>query len=120
MGIEMKIIMLEQGRPRHTARFEIVKQRGALSAGECFTFARCQDPQFFKQLARSARDHRGFFGAARVHHSGLDISRIELSAGERVIAAQKGELFTALHPENFRVLWICILTKEYDGSGVFR
>src|SRR3984893_17618409 len=49
LSVEIKIVVPEQCRPGHAAGFEIVEQRCALAAGECFGPARRPYSKLLKQ-----------------------------------------------------------------------
>lgn len=42
----------------------------------------------------------------------LDVRRVKLSTGESVEAAEKGELIAATNQENFRIVWVGVVTQQ--------
>ena len=138
ISVEIQLVMLQQRGPRHASRFEIVEQRNSLTFRQRLAAARNQHAQLFKQLARSAADHRGRFRIRRVSDVDFSVVGVDLSARKRMKAAQKREFIAALDPENFRIrpdrclageglsrprLWECllvVLTLLLTTSGIAR
>ncbi len=111
--------MFQQRGPRHAPRFQIVEQRRALAFRHRLAAARDEDAQLFKQFTRSPADHRCGGRIGRVSDVDFSVSRVDLPAGKRMKATEKSEFVTALDPENFRILRICVLPEKNYRRRVF-
>ncbi len=75
--------------------------------------------QLFKQLARSATDHRRRLGIRCIANVYFSVARVDLSARKSVKTAQKREFIATFDPENFRIVRISIVPQKDDSGRVF-
>jgi hypothetical protein len=111
--------MIQQRRPGHSTRLEIIKQRLALTFSQRIAAARNQDARFFEQFTGGATNRCPSRRVFAVFNPCLSVRRIKLPAGKRMIAAEKLELLAAPDQIDFRIVWISLVTKENYCRGVF-
>ena len=104
--------MIQQRRPGHSTRLEIIKQRLALTFSQRVAAASDQDLSFLKKFSRRATNSCFSSRVVAVFYARLCIGCVKLAAGKSMIATKKGELLAALDQKNFWVIGIGLVAKK--------
>src|SRR5687768_882767 len=120
IGVQSQIVMVEQLRPGHSPRIQIVQERSALPFCKWITAAHQQYAERFKQLTCGSANCRPSPRIVAMIKRGCRIVGIKLPTRESVKAAQKSQLLTPTDKKDFGSGGIVVGFEKNDGSSVFR